>query len=183
MSAVGCIRSAVRCSRTQATVAQSSAEAELYALTSAANDLIHLQSVIMELDISKSVEGIKLHLHTVSASGKAMVSKLGMSKKSKHIELRYLHLQGLVESGVITVHKIGTFNNPSDIFTKFMPQASLIRHVSKVGIAEVGIDEVSIHHLRVKLNVNALSSSSTADIDVRTPKSRKKCKDDSVGVS
>eukprot|EP00971_Amphidinium_carterae_P349203 6490894-Amphidinium_carterae.3 len=109
----------------------------------------------MELGITKSVEGIKLHLHTDSAS----------------------------ESGVITVHKIGTLNNPSDIVTKFMPQASLTKHFSKVGIAEVGIDEVSIHHLRVKLKVNALSSSPTADIDVRSPKSRKKCKDDSVGVS
>eukprot|EP00971_Amphidinium_carterae_P112785 2233672-Amphidinium_carterae.1 len=34
--------SIVHYSRTQATIAQSSAEAELYALTSAANDLIHL---------------------------------------------------------------------------------------------------------------------------------------------
>eukprot|EP00971_Amphidinium_carterae_P151964 3011714-Amphidinium_carterae.1 len=70
-----------------------------------------------------------------------MVSKLGMSKKSKHIELRYLHLQGLVESGVITIHKIGTQNNPSDIFTKFMPQSLLNKHFNKVGIAETGIDE------------------------------------------
>eukprot|EP00971_Amphidinium_carterae_P332560 6466782-Amphidinium_carterae.4 len=43
----------------------------------------HLQSVIMELGIIKSVEEIKLHLHPDSASGKAMVGKLGMSKKSK----------------------------------------------------------------------------------------------------
>eukprot|EP00971_Amphidinium_carterae_P127209 2520889-Amphidinium_carterae.1 len=60
-----------------------------------------------------------------------MVSKLGMSKKSKHIELRHLHLQGLVESGVITVHKIGTQNNPSDILTKFMPQSVLSKHFNK----------------------------------------------------
>eukprot|EP00971_Amphidinium_carterae_P223684 4438370-Amphidinium_carterae.1 len=128
-------------SRTQATIAQSSAEAELYALTSAANDLFHLQSVIM-LGMTKSVEGIKLHLHTDSASGKAMVSKLGMSKKPKHMGLRYIHLQDLVESRVITVHNIGTLNNPSDIFTKFMPQSTLTKHFSKVGIAEVALDEV-----------------------------------------
>eukprot|EP00971_Amphidinium_carterae_P213755 4242057-Amphidinium_carterae.1 len=64
-----------------------------------------------------------------------------------------------------------------------MPQASLSKHFNKIGPAEVGIDEVSIHHLRVKLKVNAISSSSTADLDVRTPKSREKCKEDSVGVS
>eukprot|EP00971_Amphidinium_carterae_P021485 423625-Amphidinium_carterae.5 len=88
------------------------------------------QSVIIELGIITSVEGIKLHLHTDSASGKAMVSKPGMSKKSKHIELKHLHLQGLIEAGIITVHKIGTLNNPSDIFTKFMPQTALTRSIS-----------------------------------------------------
>eukprot|EP00971_Amphidinium_carterae_P105257 2084258-Amphidinium_carterae.1 len=34
-------------------------------------------SVIIEMGIAKSTEGIKLHVHTDSASGKAMVSKLG----------------------------------------------------------------------------------------------------------
>eukprot|EP00971_Amphidinium_carterae_P093662 1853435-Amphidinium_carterae.1 len=41
--------SIVHYSRTQAIMARSSAEAELYPLTSAANDLIHLQSVIIEM--------------------------------------------------------------------------------------------------------------------------------------
>eukprot|EP00971_Amphidinium_carterae_P102188 2022893-Amphidinium_carterae.2 len=64
--------SIVHYSRTQVTVAQSSAEAELYALTSATNDLIHLQSVIIEMGIAKSTDGIKLHVYTDSASSKAM---------------------------------------------------------------------------------------------------------------
>eukprot|EP00971_Amphidinium_carterae_P349847 6491257-Amphidinium_carterae.3 len=124
-----------------------------------------------------------------SASSKAMVSKLGTSKKSKHIELRYLHLQGLVESrviksGVITVHKIGTQNNPSDILTKFMPQSVLSKHFSKIGIAETGIDEVSTQHLKEKLKISAISSS-TAEMDLLTPKSRRRRRmgHDSVGVS
>eukprot|EP00971_Amphidinium_carterae_P095090 1881406-Amphidinium_carterae.5 len=90
-------------SRTQATVLRVQLRQKSFLeSTSAANDLIHLQSVIIEMGIVKSAEGIKLHLHTDSASSKAMVSMLGMSNKSKHIELKYLHLQGLVESGVIS---------------------------------------------------------------------------------
>eukprot|EP00971_Amphidinium_carterae_P162144 3214134-Amphidinium_carterae.2 len=77
--------------------------------------------------------------------------------------------QGLVESGVITVHKLGTQNNPSDILAKFMPQSTLSKHFSKVGLAEISTDEVSIQHLRV----SAISSSSTAELDVRNPKSSK----------
>eukprot|EP00971_Amphidinium_carterae_P261257 5182928-Amphidinium_carterae.1 len=49
--------------------------------------------------------------------------------------------QGLVESGVITVHKISTLNNRSDVLTKFMPQSVLSKHFNKIGIAETGIDE------------------------------------------
>eukprot|EP00971_Amphidinium_carterae_P268371 5324559-Amphidinium_carterae.1 len=47
-------------SRPQAAVVQSSADAELYALTSAANDLIHLQYVIIEMGIVKSAEVAKI---------------------------------------------------------------------------------------------------------------------------
>eukprot|EP00971_Amphidinium_carterae_P117600 2329880-Amphidinium_carterae.1 len=42
--------SVVHASRTRATIAQSSAEAEVYALTSAASDPIQLQSVIIEME-------------------------------------------------------------------------------------------------------------------------------------
>eukprot|EP00971_Amphidinium_carterae_P138901 2752827-Amphidinium_carterae.7 len=59
--------------RTQSTIAQSSAEAELYALTSASNELIHVQSVVMELGLASSSSNVKLHVHTDSASGKSMI--------------------------------------------------------------------------------------------------------------
>eukprot|EP00971_Amphidinium_carterae_P092642 1835003-Amphidinium_carterae.1 len=55
-----------------------------------------------------------------------------------------------------------------------MPQSILSKHFSKVGLAEIGIDEVSIQHLRMKLKISAISISSIADMDVRTPKARKK---------
>eukprot|EP00971_Amphidinium_carterae_P352716 6492713-Amphidinium_carterae.2 len=99
-------------------------------------------------------EGLKLHVHNDSASGVAMASKLGMSKKSKHIdiEIRYLDLQGLVESGVRG-------------------------HFSKVGLEEIGVDQVSIQHLRIKLSATN-SISPTPDLDVRTPESRKTHQDD-----
>eukprot|EP00971_Amphidinium_carterae_P136265 2700047-Amphidinium_carterae.3 len=110
-------------------VAQSSAEAEHYALTSAANDLIHLQPVIMELGAIESPQGIERHIHADS----------GMSETSKHMELRYLQLQSVVE-----------------------------KH--STGIAA-----------RIKLKVSAInSSSSTPDLDVLAPKSKKKHQDDSA---
>eukprot|EP00971_Amphidinium_carterae_P097741 1934236-Amphidinium_carterae.1 len=62
----------------------------------------------MELGIIKSREGLKLHLHTNSASSKAMVSKLGMSKNLNEVK---------GQESVLYI-KMGTQNNPSDIRTK-----------------------------------------------------------------
>eukprot|EP00971_Amphidinium_carterae_P051605 1015711-Amphidinium_carterae.6 len=76
----GC--SIIHYSRTQSIVAQSSAEAELRAITSAKDEFIHVQSVVMELGLASSPSNMKLHVHTDSASGKAMIQKLGISKTS-----------------------------------------------------------------------------------------------------
>eukprot|EP00971_Amphidinium_carterae_P206308 4093888-Amphidinium_carterae.1 len=63
-----------------------------------------------------------------------------------------------------------------------MPQSVLGKHFSKIGVAKTGIDEVSIQHLKEKLKINAINSS-TVEMDVRTPKSRRRMGDDSAGVS
>eukprot|EP00971_Amphidinium_carterae_P269928 5354941-Amphidinium_carterae.1 len=63
-----------------------------------------------------------------------------------------------------------------------MPRSVISKHFIKIGIAETSVDEVSIQHLKEKLKINAISSS-TAEMDVRTPKSRRRMGDDSVGVS
>eukprot|EP00971_Amphidinium_carterae_P054913 1082268-Amphidinium_carterae.1 len=130
----GC--SIIHYSRTQSTIAQASAVAEVYAHTSAPNELIHVQLVVIELGLATSPSKVNLHAHTDSANGKAMTQKLGISKKSKHIQLKYLHLQELVEQGVITRHKVNSLLNPSDKITKFMPQATLTKHFNKAGIHE-----------------------------------------------
>eukprot|EP00971_Amphidinium_carterae_P034222 673849-Amphidinium_carterae.1 len=77
----GC--SIIHYSKTQSTVAKSSAEADVYALTSASNELIHVQSVVMELGLASSSSNVKLHVHIDSASGKTLIQKLGISKKIK----------------------------------------------------------------------------------------------------
>eukprot|EP00971_Amphidinium_carterae_P141886 2810534-Amphidinium_carterae.4 len=102
-----------------------------------------------------------------------MFSKLGMSKKEQHIELKYLDLKGLVEAGVITMHKFGTQNNPSDMIHPHQVHATI--HTQQA------FQQVSIQCLRNTLS--AISSSSTPELDVRTPKSREKMSDDSIAVS
>eukprot|EP00971_Amphidinium_carterae_P349082 6490838-Amphidinium_carterae.1 len=78
---------------------------------------------------------VKRHVHTDSARGKAMIQKLGSSKKSQHVQLKYLHLQEPVEQGVITRHKVSSLLNPSDILTKLSPQVTMTKHFVMVKVA------------------------------------------------
>eukprot|EP00971_Amphidinium_carterae_P103235 2043458-Amphidinium_carterae.4 len=103
--------------------------------------ITHLQSVIIEMGMVKSAEGIKLHLRTDSASGKDIVSKLG-----------------LVESGVIAVHRVDSeqsIKHPYQVHATIHTQQAFQQ-------SRIGIDEVSIHDLRMRLEGSAISSSSTA---------------------
>ena len=57
---------------------------------------------------AKFAKTVKINVHTVSTAGKAIASRFGAGKKSKHIELRSLYMQELVQRGVLTLRKVGT---------------------------------------------------------------------------
>ena len=112
-------------SRTQASVSHSSAEAELYAMTQASVDSLAIKRFIKELKSEILSRDVKITLKTDSSAGKTMASRLGISKRSKHIELKRLWIQDVLSEGVMSLEKVGTHNNPSDILTKFI-QASVL---------------------------------------------------------
>ena len=80
-------------SRTQATIALSSGEAELHAINTGATEALHIRSLLMELlDINK----VNIKIHTDSSSGKSMATRIGSSRTAKHIELKHLFIQQLI---------------------------------------------------------------------------------------
>ena len=92
-------------SRTQATQALSSAEAELYAMGMAIQDALHLQSLLQELKLTQLAKPFELTVYTDSSSGKALASRLGLTRKSKHVQLRFLFMQDLVASGQLKLSR------------------------------------------------------------------------------
>ena len=90
-------------SRTQATVALSSGEAELYAIGSGTADALFVRSLVEE---SKIFQKANLCIFTDSNVGKSIASRFGASRKTKHVELRYLYVQELVASGMVRVKKV-----------------------------------------------------------------------------
>ena len=57
-----------------------------------------------------------------------MASRLGVSRRSKHIELKCLWIQEEVKEGKLQLKKVRTHFNPSDDLTKDVPASVLGRH-------------------------------------------------------
>ncbi len=128
----GAVRYAGAClmswSRTQAHVAQSSAEAELYAVGSGAAESLALQSLLMELHVEAPIE-----IQSDSSAGIARLSRAGLGKL-RHVQVKHLFVQQLVHDGRLTVAKIDGRLNPADMMTKALDRITLNRHAATVGL-------------------------------------------------
>ena len=120
-------------SRTQATVALSSGEAELYAIGSGIADALFVPSLVEE---SKLFQKSNIFVSTDSNVGKSIVSRFGASRKTKHVHLRFLYMQELVVSGMVRMRKVLGTLNPADILTKYVPKDTLNRHLPSFGFHE-----------------------------------------------
>ena len=61
-----------------------------------------------------------------------MATRFGTTRKTKHIELRYLYMQELVVSGLVIIKKALGTNNPADILTKYLSKDVLHRRLNAV---------------------------------------------------
>ena len=121
-------------SRTQGTVALSSGEAELYAIGQGTSETLFVKNLLME---AKLVKKINITIHTDSTAGKSMATRFGASKKTKHVELRFLYMQDLVARGIIKLKKVGTKSNCTDPLTKNLSGDILNSHLVRLCVATV----------------------------------------------
>ena len=99
-------------SRTQRGRSLSSAEAEYYAIVTGAAEALAVQALAEELGWKMSVR-----VHTDSSAAKAVASRRGLGKL-RHIELKYLWVQELLQEQRIAIKKINGLDNPADCLTK-----------------------------------------------------------------
>ena len=126
-------------SRTQATIALSSAEAELYAINTGATEAPYIRSLVMEL---LNTSKININIHTDSSSGKGMAARIGSSRKAKHIEVKHLFTQQLISHDYVRLIKAHTNDNSADILTKFVSTETLQQHFQQAGL---GIQHLNFH--------------------------------------
>ena len=121
----------IHSSRTQATVALSSGEAELYAIGQGVNEALFVKNLVLEAEFARRVQIVA---YTDSTAGKSMATRFGAGKRTKHVELRYLYMQNLVQSGLLQVRKIGTKFNPADVLTKYVSTETMHNLIGKLGL-------------------------------------------------
>ena len=127
-------------SRTQATQALSTAEAELYAMGMATQDALHLQSLLQEMQLSQLAKPFELTVYTDSSSVKALASKLGLTRKSKHVQLRYRFMKDLLANGQLQLSKIPAGKNHAATLTKHLPASNLHKLLPKLGVVTRAAD-------------------------------------------
>ena len=66
-----------------------------------------------------------------------MATRFGTSKKTKHVELRFLYVQELVAKGTIRLKKVNTKFNCADVLTKYLGSELLLSHLRKLGVVTV----------------------------------------------
>ena len=150
-------------SRVLPTVALSTAESELMAMTECSKSLMHLRYVNNDWDTPGREEKHEPHdnwgdiyshkecdgdsynvewetqdwpseMHGDNASTLLMLGDVNASitSRSKHIAARYFWCRDKVKEGEITLHKVDTTENVSDIMTKSLTSATFKKHAENM---------------------------------------------------
>ena len=83
---------------------------------------------------SKLAKKVSVIAHTDSTAGKSMATRFGTGKKTKHVELRFLYVQNLVQMGLLRMAKIEGTRNPADLMTKYVATDVLQRLKAHIGV-------------------------------------------------
>ena len=135
-------------SKTQATVALSSGEAEFVALHQGVLEGLAARSLLSEV----FDRDFKLVLHTDSTAARAMALRSGPGRV-KHVDLKMMFIQELVKAKVVEVRKIGTWNNPAYVLTKAVDQTTLERLLWSTGVSRLDTPDIAEVTTMVKKSV------------------------------
>ena len=112
-------------SRKQKCVSLSSCEAEIYALSEAAKDVVYLRKFVNGLE-PRSAE-LPTLLRTDNKAARDLSYNPEQHQKTKHIARRHFFVRDMVESFELQVPLVGTADNCSDFFTKALDSKSFFR--------------------------------------------------------
>ena len=111
-------------SRLQPTVALSSAESEYMAASAAAQEAIHLRSLLRSLRFE---QGEPTVIWDDNQGCIAMTKNPTQHKRTKHIDIRYHFVRDAAARGDIKLRYIATEDQVADLLTKSVPKGTVLR--------------------------------------------------------
>jgi hypothetical protein len=114
-------------STTQALVALSSGEAELYAMIKGAAHTLGLIS--LAADFGEILQG---RVRSDASAAIGIINRTGVGKL-RHVRTQFLWLQDKVRASELEVKKVPGEENPADLMTKNVPEATMRKHLLKIG--------------------------------------------------
>eukprot|EP00971_Amphidinium_carterae_P258823 5136890-Amphidinium_carterae.1 len=73
-----------------------------------------------------------MSIHTDSSARKAVASRLGLFRKTKHVQLKCLFMQDIIQRGEMTISMVQTTHNPADVLTKHLPSVTISSHLERL---------------------------------------------------
>ena len=119
-------------SLTQTVISLHSCEAQFYAASACAAELLGLAELFKELHLS-----VSLKLEMDSDSARHVLQRRGPGGL-KHIEVRCLALQQWIRDMRLTVGRVATQNNTAGIFTKYLNGPRILSLSKKLGLHVTG---------------------------------------------
>ena len=109
----------------------SSAESEYSALTKGGCSGLGLQNLFADWNLK-----LQLSLHTDSSSAKAIASRRGTGKSTRHIQMEMLWLQEHVAAKHLRVVKVARESNPAEMLTKTLGRSKVEEFCAEIGQTE-----------------------------------------------
>ena len=90
-------------SKTQPTMATSSGEAEILALSSALHECCAVRNILTNIGFRQKVS---IHLMSDATTANRYSDRFGPGPTTRHIDIRYMSIQNLVAAGIVTVLRV-----------------------------------------------------------------------------
>ena len=133
-------------SKRQATVAQSTLEAEYIAYAEAAKEAIYLRGLLRELKVWNGQTSTTLYCDNQGAI--RLAENPGIHQRSKHIEVRHHFIRDQVENGVLKLEYIPTAAQRADVLTKALPGPKHKENCRQLRILEPKEERVDIKEVK-----------------------------------
>ena len=118
--------------RDQTVIAQSSGECEYYGLAAGCSEGLHVKSILEFFGFPSA-----LRVHTDSTAARGISQRQGVGKV-RHLEVKTLWVQQLVQQKRLEVLKVAGDQNPADLNTKVHGKAKFLELVKLYGVKNAG---------------------------------------------